>query len=134
MKPVLNRSCFFTWTLGGDTCAEICNPKTKKIKTKTDCEKQSVLLSRHSSLEVILYLFKLKNYYSVSHKNLKNCECQTLKFVIKMAFPKLPSFLNSLLRFWKTIFIIVLPLACLPLALNGGTDSNGDDITKVNNH
>ena len=33
--------------------------------------------------------------------------------------------------YWRPIFVVTLPLIAIPLALNGQTDSNGDDITKV---
>ena len=39
--------------------------------------------------------------------------------------------INDAVWYWKPIFVVTLPLLAIPLALNGQTDSNGDDITKV---
>ncbi len=44
-----------------------------------------------------------------------------------LAFP----LIGDVVRYWKPIFVISVPFIALPLALNGHTDSNGDDITKV---
>jgi hypothetical protein len=48
-----------------------------------------------------------------------------------MSFPKVPTVLRDIFRFRKTFFVIFVPLVALPLALKGGTDSNGEDITQV---
>ena len=39
--------------------------------------------------------------------------------------------ISDVARYWKPIFVVIVPLVAIPLALNGQTDSNGDDITKV---
>jgi hypothetical protein len=56
-----------------------------------------------------------------------------MKNLKKMSLPKIPKVVRNIFRFWKPLFVILIPIASLPLALSGGTDSNGEDITKVTN-
>ena len=48
--------------------------------------------------------------------------------------PKVPNWVRAIFRFRNPIFVILVPLICLPLALKGGTDANGKDLTKVSQY
>ena len=48
-----------------------------------------------------------------------------------MSFLSCPKPVKLVFQFWKPIFVILMPMVSLPLALKGGTDANGDDLTKV---
>jgi len=42
--------------------------------------------------------------------------------------------IKDVFSYWRPIFVITVPIIAIPLALNGQTNSNGDDITKVRAH
>ena len=48
-----------------------------------------------------------------------------------MSFLSCPKPVKLVFQFWKPIFVILMPMVSLPLALKGGTDANGEDLTKV---
>jgi hypothetical protein len=54
-----------------------------------------------------------------------------MDFPKAMDFPKVPANAKAVLRFWRPVFVILVALVSLPLALKGGVDSNGTDLTKV---